>query len=376
MRPRHALRALKQHAEKCAKGEILDNLKANQLKNLLSVVSKRVIKDANQRVIGNGNLIKGTLKNLENRLKTIPREAFNTWKQFAAECSKGEMLDNIRAQKLEKTLKTIPLRSSRDAVQRVIGQGDKVLGALKHLENKLKMIPRQAFNRWRGFVARIKAGSMFDNLRGHRLLQKLQKIPLRTLRDAKQRVEGSGNKILGALKDIENHMKKIPRDALRQWKKYAEDIKTGGILDNLRAHKLKSALAGIPLRTLKDSKNRVVGQGDMVTGVLKSLDAKIKNIPRQALQRWRKYVNNIKTGGLFDNLRAQKLAISLTKIAQRTIKGGQNSVSLYGNKIQSIFEKLDGICIKQKRAALSNWNKYVQKCKNGELLDGIRAQKL
>ena len=55
------------------------------------------------------------------------------------------------------------------------------------------------------------------------------------------------------LKNLENQLKKIPRNAIRSWKQFNEDAKKGVILDNLKAKELQMKLAKIPIRTLKDA---------------------------------------------------------------------------------------------------------------------------
>ena len=64
---------------------------------------------------------------------------------------------------------------------------------------------------------------------------------------------GQGDKVKGLLKNLENSIKNLPRDALNLWKKFNEDIKKGILLDNIRAQKLKYAMRRIPDRTMKDA---------------------------------------------------------------------------------------------------------------------------
>ena len=97
----------------------------------------------------------------------------------------------------------------------------------------------------------------------------LNKIPLRTVKDSIQRLIGSGNKIKGALKELEVKLKSIPREALSQWKKYAIKVREGRFLDNLRAQRLEKTLIQIPSRTIKDTIQRIFGNGNKIKGILK-----------------------------------------------------------------------------------------------------------
>ena len=124
------------------------------------------------------------LKNLDKQLQRIPRDALNQWKQYNNDAKKGAILDNLKAQKLKFSMSKIPVRTMKDTIERIIGQGDKVKGMLKNLDNKLKNIPRDALRNWRDFNDRVKKGDLMDSLRARELKMLLEKIPLRTQRDA------------------------------------------------------------------------------------------------------------------------------------------------------------------------------------------------
>ena len=169
----------------------------------------------------------------------------------------------------------------------------------------------------------------------------MSKIPLRNLREAQNNIVLYKNKVGGALKDLDQLVKKMQRNAFSNWDRYVQSVKQGQLLDNIRANKLEKKLKNIPLRTSKDTVNRIVGEGDKIAGALKALESKIKNIPRQALSLWKKYNQDAKTGKILDNLRAQKLKDHLQKIVMRTIKGGNLSIVLYENKVRTVVGKLD-----------------------------------
>ena len=110
---------------------MMDNLKAQQLVMILSVIPQRVLRDADQRIIGNGDKIKGAIKELEVKIKQIPREALAIWKKYIQKIKEGEILDNLKAQKLQFTLSQIPIRVLKDSTQRIFGNGNKIKGVLK-----------------------------------------------------------------------------------------------------------------------------------------------------------------------------------------------------------------------------------------------------
>ena len=162
----------------------MDNMKkGKQMKNALKKPAKRAIRSARDRTQPDPagvQKIKLFVKQLEKR----PRDAFNNWLNFLNNAKKGDILDNARAQKLDHILKMIPLRTLKDAEQRILGQGDKISGMIKNLENQLKKIPRNALNLWKKFNEDAKRGAILDNLKAKELQMKLAKIPIRTLKDA------------------------------------------------------------------------------------------------------------------------------------------------------------------------------------------------
>ena len=251
------------------------------------------------------------LKNLENTLKKVPRDAMNQWKQFNENAKRGAILDNLKAEKLKSTMARIPLRTIKDAEDRIMGQGDKVKGMIKNLENTLKKIPRDALSKWKQFNEDAKKGAILDAMRAKDLKFALDKIPLRTTKDAVERIIGQGDKIKGMLKNLENQLKKIPRDAIRQWKDFNDKAKTGAILDAARAKELKFKLEKIPLRTTKDAVERIIGQGDKVKGMLKNLENKLKKIPRDAIRQWKDFNDKAKVGAILDAAKAKELKFKL-----------------------------------------------------------------
>ena len=374
--PRGALKRWRDHVARIKAGSMFDNLRAQQLKNSFGRIAIRTLRGSHNSVVLFHSSIGKVFDKLDNYLRNKIKNSLNIWEKFAVKVAKGELLDGIRAQKLNAVMMQIPLRVLKDSNQRIMGNGDKITGALRALESRFKAVPRDALKRWREFVNRIKSGSMFDNLRAQKLRLHLERIPKRSLKAVQNTVvlyHGTIGKVLQNLDTLTLRWKK---QALRNWERYSDLIRYGHILDNVRAQQLKNLLQAIPHRTVKDAQQRIFGQGDKVTGALRELDFRMKNIPRDALKRWKDYVDRIKRGQMFDNLRAQKLKDHLQKITVRTVKGAQYSVVLFHNKIGKVFHNLDNILNKLRKDALRVWEKYAIKCQTGDLLSGIKAQKL
>jgi hypothetical protein len=63
---------------------------------------------------------------------------------------------------------------------------------------------------------------------------------------------------------------------------------------------LKESLERIPNRIVNDAYERIIGNGNKLKGVMKSFINGIKQKPRDALQRWKQWIRDIKEKGLLD----------------------------------------------------------------------------
>ena len=55
-----------------------------------------------------------------------------------------EIFNGMRNQKLQNCLEKIPKRKMRDATQRIVGEGDKIKGAIKKIFQTLQRMPKTA----------------------------------------------------------------------------------------------------------------------------------------------------------------------------------------------------------------------------------------
>ena len=113
--PREGLTRWKRFVELSRVGHLLDNIRAVKLKTTLGQISVRTTKSVFTKLIGQGNAIAGKIRQLESRLKQIPRAALQNWRNYLQKCRDGNMLDRMRAQMLQNSLGKIPLRTLKDA---------------------------------------------------------------------------------------------------------------------------------------------------------------------------------------------------------------------------------------------------------------------
>ena len=199
-----------------------------------------------------------------------------------------QFIDSARSQKLLKSLEKVTKRKLRDATQRIVGEGDKVRGAVKKIYATMQKMPKTALEKWKKYLEGLKHKSFFDNLRSAKLLNVLNKITIRTTRDASQRIIGGGDLIKGALQNVINGLKNIPKKALRKWNKTVQDIKDKNLFDNARSEKLLNSLEKLPRRTLKQAAERLKGSvfaAPIVKSTVKRMDGILKRKPKEAFDK-------------------------------------------------------------------------------------------
>ena len=115
----------------------------------------------------------------------------------------------------------------------------------------------------------------------------------------------------------------------------------------------------------------IKGDPDLVNG--------LNNVPKNALRKWRKVVQDIKDKKLFDNTRSAKLQNSLEKIPRRTMKETHErfrGIIFASPRVRDTIKRMDGILKRKPKEAFDRWRKYVHAVNNNEVLDGIRTQRL
>ena len=304
----------------------------------LAKIPSRTLKDGVNRIVGQGNLVAGAIRNLENKANKWILRALQLWKLYVGKCKEGQLMDAVRAQQLKGLLANIPIRTLRLSYNEIMKDSRSLYNKLRLLHHLCARGARDALDIWKQVKQAEKAVTTVNKAR--KMKNALKKPTKKAIRSARDRTTPD---LVGVqkLKAFAQRLIRRPRDALNLWKDYVKNVKQGALLDNIKARQLEKMLKNIPLRTSKDAVNRIVGEGDKVAGALRSLESKIKQIPRQALSLWKKYNQDAKTGKILDNLRAQKLKDHLQKIVMRTIKGGNLSIVLYENKVRTVVGKLD-----------------------------------
>ena len=96
--------------------------------------------------------VRATIKRMDGILKRKPKEAFDRWRKYVHAVNNNEILDEIRTQKLLKALSRVPVKVMRDATQRILGDGNKVKGAIKKIYSAMQKMPKVALEKWKKYV--------------------------------------------------------------------------------------------------------------------------------------------------------------------------------------------------------------------------------
>ena len=179
------------------------------MKNLLY----RRASDTVKRIIGEGNKIKGIFKSFNTILVKKKKVTMQKWTKFVHQTKNKEILDSANSARLKNSLNKIVRRTLKDGYSRIIGNGNKVKGAVKSVLMGIKKRPRIAIKKWLKFAEDCEKKVLLDSARSHKLNNCIIRLPRRVLNDCYQRVIGSGNKTIGVLKTLFLALNKLPKRA-------------------------------------------------------------------------------------------------------------------------------------------------------------------
>ena len=83
-----------------------------------------------ERLLGEGNLVKGAIRRIQLAIQKKPKIAFESWKRFIEDYKRKKFYDNARSLKLKLSMTRITTRSKWDAFLRIAGGGNKFKGLL------------------------------------------------------------------------------------------------------------------------------------------------------------------------------------------------------------------------------------------------------
>ena len=374
--PKDALKKWRKYLEMVKNKQMFDGLRSQKLKISLSDIPKRTLRNLFERVLGDGSLVKGALRRIQLTLQKKTKIAYSFWVKYIDDIKKKRFFDNARSFNLKLAMSRITKRTERTAFFRVLGNRDRVRALLQSIVSAMMKIPRTSVDKWKKFVFLCKNKSMFDVMRSHRLQISIERILRRSLKSSTNRILEDGNVVKAVLKGIIRKMINLPKDSLRIWKDFVNDIKMNRILDNLRSQKLKNSLARIPIRSLRSVSERILGEGNLIKGAIRRISLAIQKKPKLAFEQWKKFIEGVHKKMFYDSARSVKLQICLQGIVRRTERDASLRIIGGGNKLKAVLQEVMGRLSRIPKIAIDQWKKYLQLLKSNRLLDNLRSEKL
>ena len=217
---------------------------------------------------------------------------------------------------------------------------------------------------------------MLDAIKSEKLKFALMKLPLRTIRGSLQNILGSGDKVKGVIKDLIRKIEKRSQTAFNRWKNYKDQCKKGDLLDAIKSQHLKFALSQVSRRTLRNSLQKLFGEGSNVRGSMQMIISNILKKPKFAFENWKKYIQACKSKTLLDGKRSHQLVAALNKIPKRVLKDASQRILGGGNKVKGAIKTIFESFKSKQRLFIKKWEKYVNNCKEKRFLDSLNSEKL
>jgi hypothetical protein len=91
----------------------------------------------------------------------------------------------------------------------VLGDGNKVAGAMRRFILSAQKIPGDCINKWRQYVQMCKNGDIMNAMKARRLREIMNSIPRKTLKDTFSSVTAdSKDKVIGAIKKFVSNIER------------------------------------------------------------------------------------------------------------------------------------------------------------------------
>ena len=145
------------------------------------------------------------------KLTDLPKDAIKRWKNYINSCHIGRILDNLRRQKLNLSLRKIPSRTLRNVCERLLGEGSLVKGAIKRIEFAIQKKPKIAFDLWKKFVKDCELKKVYDNARSKELKLCMSRITKRTEKEGFSRMINNNDRLKGLIRKLSKGLSKQPK---------------------------------------------------------------------------------------------------------------------------------------------------------------------
>ncbi|OMJ89287.1 hypothetical protein SteCoe_8584 [Stentor coeruleus] len=210
------------YVDRCKHGQLLDSVRTEKLRKHLININRRHIRDAIERVLGDGSKIKGSLRRMMLQIHKCKILSLQKWKDLFMRTKAKEAEMKIKGFQLKIILRKVPDRILRNAVDRVIGNGTRAIGAIRRMMGYIKTRCNNAFYIWKEFLSMKKEQDM---KRAIKLKSLTDFIIQRTSRIMIDSIIGDC-RIRRLLMKLVNNYKKIQKNALDLLWSRVEKIRT------------------------------------------------------------------------------------------------------------------------------------------------------
>jgi hypothetical protein len=268
--PRDAVKKWKDYLNQVKLNKLLDSAKAFKLKHSMFHLTLRTLLTVHKRItVGNPD-VKTAMNLVIAKHKEGKKHLWEKWKKFVDDCKKQLLFDQVRTERLRKKLIGLPFRIMKNALERMLGDGSSVKGALRRLIMNVEKTKMVKFNIWKTEVARNRQTFMMKKLKAMKFVECISRVSSKTIRFTSDRLVGKRPTTSKAMRKVMHCLKLKYFSVFIDWKSKLQKL---AVREEKLARKFAIFSNGVTNRTLKTSFNVILGRSP----ILNAMNRLIKN---------------------------------------------------------------------------------------------------
>lgn len=379
--PKKALKMWNKKVVEIKKQELVNDFKGSKLLNIMQKIPRRTLKEIQKRT--NGIMLvyaklRLSLQTIDRIRRRKPKQTFDLWRKYALDKKNHSIIQTYNLQFIKISFEKILKRTIRDALERIKNKEKDIKSAVKIIQTHVLRGSKAPFVLWKNYTKLAHSHNIISDLKLQIGNSTLQKIYKKRLRNCLYRIVSSGGKIKDAMQGMVNGLKNIPKKALKRWNKTVLEIAAHEMKMNLKGAQIFPIMKRVLQRTVKDVGSRIKGDIFLplsIQGFAINLCNIRKRRPKQAFDRWKKFVNAKKNSILSEELRIVKLKYALLKISTRILRDFLQRVLGGGNKIKGAFMIYTSVILRRPKSAFDLWKKYIILMNQKKILDSLKFLK-
>ena len=142
--------------DKCRQGKLLDACRSLNLRQHLENIHKATTRKTLDRVLGQGNQVRGYLRRMVFQIQKQQNSSFLAWKNLASEQRLAKIWKKFRASTLRSIAGRVSDKQLKTSFERIIGNGKRVLGHLMRVFSHFKYKYFRSFSGWKEKMLKLK----------------------------------------------------------------------------------------------------------------------------------------------------------------------------------------------------------------------------